>query len=240
MNVLFLGQRDFFTKASRTGLVLHQGTIEIAIDEILWSIRESYKTIWNFPFTDGKWHSEAWPCTTIQTILPCGPLRSHVNDIDIDKQWYIISQIYSYVHMSYIYKVWHPQSIRFLTEPWPHYQTWPFIELWDIGLSTHFHSTGYLVPSHLGLAYALLVETNTLPKFVVIFWTVHLGTFSILLSFISITSVFKDFLCLNWTTIFVQTKTFVNDLNLHVQFLCPCYIFITYTLCDLGSNLLLN
>ena len=34
---------------------------------------------------------------------------------------------------------------------------------------TDVYSSGHLVPSHLGLAYVLLVETNPFPKLVVIF-----------------------------------------------------------------------
>ena len=48
------------------------------------------------------------------------------------------------------------------------------------------YSSGHLVPSHLGLAYVLLVETNPFSERVVIFLhcalRTSLGTFSILLS----------------------------------------------------------
>ena len=46
--------------------------------------------------------------------------------------------------------------------------------------------SGHLVPSHLGLAYVLIVETNPFPELVVIFpdyaLRTSLGTFSILLT----------------------------------------------------------
>ena len=51
------------------------------------------------------------------------------------------------------------------------------------------YSSGHLVPSHLGLAYALLVETNPFLEFVVIFpdyaLRISLGTFSNLLAMVN-------------------------------------------------------
>ena len=47
-----------FKKASRTGI--RQGTLEIVIEEVLWSILGSYQTIWSFPLTNVKWHSVTW------------------------------------------------------------------------------------------------------------------------------------------------------------------------------------
>ena len=47
--------------ASRTGI--RRGTLEIVIEEVLWSIRGSYQTIWSFPLTNVKWHSVTWPYT---------------------------------------------------------------------------------------------------------------------------------------------------------------------------------
>ena len=35
----------------------------ILIEEVLWSIRGSYQTIWSFPLTNVKWHSVTWPYT---------------------------------------------------------------------------------------------------------------------------------------------------------------------------------
>ena len=60
MDVLSWGRRDFQI-ASRTGI--RQGTLEIVIEEVLWSIRGSYQTIWSFPLTNVKWHSVTWPYT---------------------------------------------------------------------------------------------------------------------------------------------------------------------------------
>ena len=51
-----------FKYASRTGI--RQGTLEIIIEEVLWSIRGSYQTIWSFPLTNVKWHSVTWQYTT--------------------------------------------------------------------------------------------------------------------------------------------------------------------------------
>ena len=43
--------------------MIRQGILEIVIEEVLWSIRESYQTIWSFPLTNVKWHSVNWPFT---------------------------------------------------------------------------------------------------------------------------------------------------------------------------------
>ena len=45
----------------RTGI--RQGTLDIVIEEVFWSIRGSYQTIWSFPLTNVKWHSVNWPYT---------------------------------------------------------------------------------------------------------------------------------------------------------------------------------
>ena len=37
--------------------------LEIVIEEVLWSIRGSYQTVWSFPLTNVKWHSVTWPYT---------------------------------------------------------------------------------------------------------------------------------------------------------------------------------
>ena len=44
-------------------VLARQGTLEIVIEEVLWSIRGSYQTIWSFPLTNVKWHSVTWPYT---------------------------------------------------------------------------------------------------------------------------------------------------------------------------------
>ena len=48
-------------------------------------------------------------------------------------------------------------------------------------LTEDFHSSGHLVLSHLGLAYALLVDANPFPKLFVFALRMSLGTFSMLL-----------------------------------------------------------
>ena len=50
-----------FQQASPIGI--RQGTLEFVIEEVLWSIRGSYQTIWSFPLTNVKWHSVTWPYT---------------------------------------------------------------------------------------------------------------------------------------------------------------------------------
>ena len=37
--------------------------ITAVIEEVLWSIRGSYQTIWSFPLTNVKWRSVTWPYT---------------------------------------------------------------------------------------------------------------------------------------------------------------------------------
>ena len=57
---------------------------------------------------------------------------------------------------------------------------------------------GYLVPSHLGLAYVLLVETNPFSELVVIFpdyaLRISLGTFSILLCTLRLNALYIEVL----------------------------------------------
>ena len=91
-----------------------------------------------------------------------------------------------------------PQSIKLSTNLWPFYRTRPFTELWEVfieyiwcGMGTgDAYSSRHMVPPHLGLAYALLVETNPFSELVVIFpdnaIQTSLGTFSILLLYLSI------------------------------------------------------
>ena len=66
--------------------------------------------------------------------------------------------------------------IRLHTNPSPFYWTWPFTELWVFPWNIcegccmttgDAYSSGHLVPMHLGFAYVLLVETNSLPEVVV-------------------------------------------------------------------------
>ena len=46
-----------------SGTGIRQGTLEIVIEEVLWSMRGSHQTIWSFPLTNVKWHSVNWPYT---------------------------------------------------------------------------------------------------------------------------------------------------------------------------------
>ena len=65
MNVLFWGPGDFQVSYSNRDTC---GTLEIVIQEVLWSIRGSYSAIWSNPLTDIKWHSDPWPTVTSQPI----------------------------------------------------------------------------------------------------------------------------------------------------------------------------
>ena len=52
--------------ASRTGIPC--GTLEIVIQEVLWSIRGSYSAICSNPLANVEWHSDPWPTVTSQPI----------------------------------------------------------------------------------------------------------------------------------------------------------------------------
>ena len=65
MNVLFWEPGDFPVRYSNR---LPRGTLEIVIQEVLWSIRPtihgSYSAILSLPLTNVKWHSQRWPTVT--------------------------------------------------------------------------------------------------------------------------------------------------------------------------------
>ena len=60
-----------FQEATQTGIPC--GTLEIVIQEVLWSIRGSCWAIWSNPLTNVKWHSDPWPTVT---SLPITPVRA--------------------------------------------------------------------------------------------------------------------------------------------------------------------
>ena len=60
-DALSWGQRDFHISFSNGDI--RRETLEIVIEEVLWSIRGSYQSIWSFPLTNVKWHSVTWPYT---------------------------------------------------------------------------------------------------------------------------------------------------------------------------------
>ena len=53
-------------QASQTGIP--RGTLEIVIQEVLWSIRGSYSAIWSIHLMNVKWHSDPWPTVISQAI----------------------------------------------------------------------------------------------------------------------------------------------------------------------------
>ena len=58
-----------FQSATQTGIP--HGSLEIVIQEVLWSIRGSYTAIWSLPLTNVKCDSDPWPGTVIlQSIRP--------------------------------------------------------------------------------------------------------------------------------------------------------------------------
>ena len=98
MNLLFWGWRDFQISIS-TGI--RQGTLEIIIEEVLWSIRGSYQTIWSSPLTNVKWHYVTWPYTMA---------TSYWSDFVPNSTFYRIWQ----VSIDYLLRVWHAYSGRLL------------------------------------------------------------------------------------------------------------------------------
>ena len=55
-------------KMFHTQTGIPRGTLEIVIQEVVWSIRGSYSAIWSLPVTNVKWHSDPWPTVTSQPI----------------------------------------------------------------------------------------------------------------------------------------------------------------------------
>ena len=64
MDVLFWGQHGFQISFSNRDT---SRNVEIVIEEVLWSIRGSYQTIWSSSLTNAKRHSVAWQ-NTMTTI----------------------------------------------------------------------------------------------------------------------------------------------------------------------------
>ena len=55
-----------FQCATQTEIIC--GTLEIVIQEVVWSIRVSYSAIWSLTPTNVKWHSDPWRTVTSQLI----------------------------------------------------------------------------------------------------------------------------------------------------------------------------
>ena len=60
MDVLSWGRRDSQISFSNRDTSRNAWNV---IEEVLWSIRRSYQTIWSFPLTNVNWHSVTWPYT---------------------------------------------------------------------------------------------------------------------------------------------------------------------------------
>ena len=75
--------------------------LDIVIEEVLWSIRGSYQTIWSFPLTNVKWHSVTWPYTmttpTDQTLYRTRPFTA----------FWVVS-------IEHLRRVWHADRGRLL------------------------------------------------------------------------------------------------------------------------------
>ena len=61
VRMFYSEDRALFQSATKTGIP--HGTLKIAIQEVLWSIRGSNLTTWSLPLTNVKWHSEPTPVT---------------------------------------------------------------------------------------------------------------------------------------------------------------------------------
>ena len=77
---------------------------------------------------------------------------------------------------------WNPVTCFIELDLLPTYERFPYNICDGCSMLTgHAYSSGHLVPSHIGLAYVLLVETYPLPELVVIFsLRISFGTISIL------------------------------------------------------------
>ena len=72
-------------------MVIRQGTLGIVIEEVLWSIRGSYQTMWSSPLTNAKWHSVAWShtLTTLHRsdFKPIRDLFTELWEVSINHLW---------------------------------------------------------------------------------------------------------------------------------------------------------
>ena len=72
--------------AFRTGI--RQRKLEIVIEEVLWSIRGSYQTIWSSALSNVKWHSVASPDTmTTLHRLDYILIRDLVTELDLSPNY---------------------------------------------------------------------------------------------------------------------------------------------------------
>ena len=136
--------------------------------------------------------------------------------------------------------------MRLYTKTWPYYRTRPFTEFWEVSIehlrlmwhSDRGRSSGQVVPSQLGLASVLLVETNSFPELVVIFpdhaLRTSLGTFSILLPnlnlWVPLSTLYLIFSLNQWTNPSIILEYRLSTLLTGKLSACPCpYRLTTHT-----------
>ena len=74
------------------------GTLEIVIQEVLWSIRGSYWAIWSNPLTNVKWHSDPWPTVTSLPIGLSTNFMTFIPSLTFTELWV--------VSMEHLQRVW--------------------------------------------------------------------------------------------------------------------------------------
>ena len=83
-------------EATQTGIPC--GTLEIFIQEVLWSIRGSYWAIWSNPLTNVKWHSDPWPTVTSLPIRLSTNFMTFIPSLTFTELWV--------VSMEHLQRVW--------------------------------------------------------------------------------------------------------------------------------------
>ena len=80
---------DKYNKYALSWYVMLCGTLEIVIQEILWSIWGSYSAIWSIPLTNVKWHSDPWPAVTSQPIRLSTNFMTFIQSLTFtDYEWF--------------------------------------------------------------------------------------------------------------------------------------------------------
>ena len=111
MNVLFWGPGDF----TQTGIPCW--TLEIVIQEVLWSIRGSCWAIWSNPLTNVKWHSDPWPTVTSLPIRLSTNFMTFIPSLTFTELWV--------VSMEHLQRVWlaSRERLPLRTPGHPHFGT---------------------------------------------------------------------------------------------------------------------
>ena len=104
MNVLSWGPGDFPVSYSE----IPRGTLEIVIQEILWSIQGSYSAKWSLHLTNVKWHSDPWPTVASQPIRLSTNFMTLIPSLTFTNLWV--------VSMEHLQRVWHASRVH-LTSP---------------------------------------------------------------------------------------------------------------------------